>query len=50
MVVKTGYSVTSDELLHYLDSKATNEASKLRAGIVFVDKLAKDPSGKLFIR
>merc|ERR1719495_668069 len=48
VVLKPGYSASSDDLLQFVDSRV-NEASKLRAGIVFVDKLAKDPSGKLFI-
>jgi len=49
VVMKSGYSASADELLQYLDSRILSEAEKLRAGIVFVDKLAKDPSGKLFI-
>merc|ERR1712029_327214 len=48
VVMKSGYSASSDELLQFVDSRV-NEASKLRGGIVFVDKLSRDPSGKLFI-
>ena len=49
VVMKSGYSATADDLIQYVESRV-DEASRLRAGIVFVDKLAKDPSGKLFIR
>jgi len=49
VVMKVGYSASAEELLQYLDSRTLSEADKLRGGIVFVDKLAKDPSGKLFI-
>ena len=49
VVMKSGYSASSDDLIQYVESRV-DEASRLRAGIVFVDKLAKDPSGKLFIR
>jgi len=48
VVMKSGYSASSDDLIQYVESRV-DEASRLRAGIVFVDKLAKDPSGKLFI-
>jgi len=49
VVMKAGYSASADELLQYYDSRILSETEKLRGGIVFVDKLAKDPSGKLYI-
>ena len=48
VVLKSGYEATSEELLSYVDCR-TIQTDKLRAGLVFVDKLAKDPSGKLYI-
>ena len=48
VVQKPGYETTSEELLAYVDYR-TVPNEKLRAGVVFVDKLAKDPSGKLYI-
>ena len=49
VVMKAGYSASAEELLQFVDSRILNETDKLRGGIVFIDKLAKDPSGKLFI-
>ena len=49
VALKVGYSASAEELLQFIDSRIVSESEKLRAGIVFVDKLAKDPSGKLFI-
>ena len=48
VVQKPGYETTSEELLAFVDYR-TLQTEKLRAGVVFVDHLAKDPSGKLFI-
>ena len=36
-------------MLAYVDTRAISETERLRGGIVFVEKLAKDPSGKLYI-
>ena len=48
VVLKSGYEATSEELLSYVDSR-TLATEKLRGGVVFVDKLAKDPAGRLYI-
>jgi acyl-coenzyme A synthetase/AMP-(fatty) acid ligase len=48
IVQKHGYETTSEEILAYVDYR-TPHTEKLRAGVVFVDHLAKDPSGKLYI-
>ena len=48
VVQKQGYETTSEELLSYVDYR-THCTEKLRAGVVFVDHLAKDPAGKLYI-
>ena len=49
VVLKSGYEATAEDLLAYVDTRAISETEKLRGGIVFVEKLAKDPSGKLYI-
>ena len=48
IVQKPGYDATSEEILSYADYR-TPETEKLRGGIVFVENLAKDPRGKLYI-
>ena len=48
IVLKCGYEASSEEIISYVDYR-TQQTEKLRAGVVFVDKLAKDPSGKLYI-
>ena len=49
VVLKSGYQATAEELLAFVDGRTVTEAERLKAGIVFLDKLAKDPSGKLYI-
>ena len=49
VALKSGYEATSEELLSYVDSRTVSDVERLRAGVVFVEKLAKDPSGKLYI-
>ena len=48
IVQKPGYDATSEEILSYTDYR-TPETEKLRGGIVFVENLAKDPRGELYI-
>ena len=46
VVKTTGSSVTAQEIIDHVD-QTVDEAKKLRGGVIFVDKLPKNPMGKV---
>ncbi len=45
---RSGYTASVEELLQFVHARVL-DTERLRGGIVLVDKLPKDPSGKLFV-
>ena len=48
VVLKYGYTASADELLQFVQARVL-DTERLRGGVVFIDKLPKDPTGKLFV-
>ncbi len=48
VVLKNGYEATSEDLTNFVSARVA-DTDRLRGGVVFLDKLAKDPNGKLII-
>ena len=48
VVLKPGYGVTGEDILHHINNRVL-ETERLRGGIVIVDKLGRDPSGRLVV-
>ena len=47
VVLKHGYMISADELIQHVNSRVP-VIERILGGIVFVDKFARDPNGKLF--
>ena len=48
IVLKNGYEATAEEIELFVAARVA-DTDRLRGGMVFVDKLAKDPNGKLIV-
>ena len=48
VVLRYGYTASADDLLQFVHSRVL-DTERLRGGVVFIEKLPKDPSGKLFV-
>ena len=48
VVLRYGYTASADDLLQFVHSRVL-DTERVRGGVVFIEKLPKDPSGKLFV-
>lgn len=48
-VVRLDHSLSEDDVVSYAN-KDTSPAKKLRGGVIFVDEIPKNPSGKILRR
>ena len=48
LVLKGGFEASADEILSFAHSRLA-DTDRLRGGVVFVDKLAKDSTGKVLV-
>ena len=46
--LKSGYAISAEDLIQYVNARVL-VTDRLLGGLVFVDNLHRDPSGKLFV-